>query len=539
MLICKKYFWMNYRILIFLSLLLLMSCARRGRPEGGPKDFDKPIMVKADPAFESLHFDSDEIKIYFDEFIKLQDVNTQLIISPPLKNVPVITPLGTPSKRITIKLADTLQENTTYTFNFGQSVVDNTERNVLENFKYIFSTGDYIDSLQVKGTIKDAFQLEMNDRPSLLLYRVDEMFKDSIIFNEKPMYVGSLIDSVNWEITNIKSGKYLLIALNDVSKNYKYNPREDQIAYVSKYIQVPSDTLYNLSLFKEILEFDVPTKPVEVSKGHIMFGYQGDGRDFEVKAMSDTSSTYKSISIFDKDSDTLHYWFKNYEKDSLIFSLSNKVVFDTARVVLRSEEIDSLSLSSLTRGTLELRDTFKIKSNVPIYSIDTSKISFLNKDSLKVNYQHVLSKHRNIITFNFEKEYQNKYDILMLPGAVSDFFGIINDSLKIRFNTKKPTDYTSIYLNLQNIRTYPIIIELIDSRGNVRAKTYATSEKEHQFINLPASKYMVRIIYDTNKNGKWDTGNFLRRQQPEIVYYFSSIINAKANWQVEETFRMK
>lgn len=530
---------MNYRVLIFLSLLLLMSCARRGRPEGGPKDFDKPIMVKADPAFESLHFDSDEIRIYFDEFIKLQNVNTQLIISPPLKNVPVITPLGTPSKRITIKLADTLQENTTYTFNFGQSVVDNTERNVLENFKYVFSTGDYIDSLQVKGTIKDAFQLEMKESPSLFLYRVNEIFNDSIVFNEKPMYVGSLIDSVNWEITNIKSGKYLLIALNDVSKNYKYNPKEDQIAFESKYIEVPSDTIYNLSLFNKILEFDVPTKPMEVSKGHIMFGYQGDGRDFEVKAMSDTSSTYKSISIFDKDSDTLHYWFKNYEKDSLIFSLSNKVVFDTARVVLRSEEIDSLSLSSLTRGTLELRDTFRIKSNVPIYSIDTSKISFLNKDSLKVNYQHVLSEHRNIITFNFEKEYQNKYDILLLPGAVSDFFGIINDSLKIRFNTKKPTDYTSIYLNIRNISTYPIIIELIDSRGDVRAKAYATSEKEHEFINLPPSKYMVRITYDTNKNGKWDTGNFLRRQQPEIVYYFKNIINAKANWQVEETFIME
>ncbi len=530
---------MNYRILIFLSLFLLMSCARRGRPEGGPKDFDKPIMVKADPAFESLHFNEDEIKIYFDEFIKLQNINTQLIISPPLKNIPVITPLGTPSKRITIKLTDTLQENTTYTFNFGQSVIDNTEKNVLENFKYVFSTGDYIDSLKVSGTIKDAFQLELNEGPSLFLYQINEKFNDSIIFNEKPMYVGSLIDSVNWEITNIKAGKYLLIALNDASKNYKYNPKEDQIAFASNYVTVPSDTIYNLSLFKEILEFDVPIKPVEVNKGHIMFGYQGDGRDFEVKTMSDISSTYKSISIFDKDTDTLHYWFKNYEKDSLIFSLSNKVVFDTARVVLRSEEIDSLTLSSITRGTLDLRDTFKIKSNVPISIIDTSKISFMDKDSLKMDYQHILSLHKNIITVNFEKDYQNTYEMLMLPGAVIDFFGIINDSLKIRFNTKKPTDYTSIFLNLRNIRKYPIIIELIDSRGDVRAKSYATSEKEHEFLNLPPSKYMVRITYDTNKNGKWDTGNFLSRRQPEIVYYFENIINAKANWQVEETFRME
>ena len=530
---------MNYRILIFFSLLLLIGCARRGRPDGGPKDFDKPIMVKADPAFKSLHFEGNEIKIYFDEFIKLQDVNSQLIISPPLKNIPVISPLGTPSKRITIKIIDTLQENTTYTFNFGQSVVDNTEKNVLENFKYVFSTGDYIDSLQVNGSIKDAFKLEMKETPTLMLYQVTENYNDSIIYNEKPMYVGSLIDSVNWDITNIKAGKYLLIALNDVSKNYKYNPKEDQIAFAENYITVPSDTIYTLSLFKEILEFGIPTKPKEVDKGHIMFGFEGVGRDFKVKTMSDTLSTYRSISILDKDTDTLHYWFKNYEKDSLIFSLSNKGVFDTVKVVLRSEVVDSLTLSSLIRGTLELRDTFKIKSNVPISVIDTSKITFMDGDSLKVTYDYVLSKHKNIISFNFEKEYQNKYDILLLPGAITDFFGIINDSLKIGFSTKKPSNYSSIFLKLRNIRNYPIIIELLDSQGNVKAKTYATSEVEHKFINLPPSKYMVRITYDTNKNRKWDTGNFLSRQQPEVIYYFKNIINAKANWQVEESFIME
>jgi len=530
---------MNYRLLIFFSVLILMSCARRGRPEGGPKDFDKPIMVKADPAFESLHFEGNEIKIYFDEYIKLKNVNSQLIISPPLKNIPLISPLGTPSKRITIKISDTLQENTTYTFNFGQSVEDNTERNILENFKYVFSTGDYIDSLQVNGVIKDAFLLEMKATPTLMLYQVDENYNDSIIFHEKPMYVGSLLDSVNWDITNIKAGKYLLIALDDVSKNYKYNPKEDQIAFVKNYITVPTDTIYNLSIFKEILEFDVNTKPIEVDKGHIMFGFEGDGRDFKVSLMSDTSATYRSMSIFDKKTDTLHYWFKNYEKDTLIFSLSNKVVFDTVKVVLRSEVVDSLKLSSLVRGTLELRDTFKIKSNVPIAVIDTSKISFRDTDSLKITYQTVLSKQKNIITFNFEKDYQNRYDILMLPGAVTDYFGIINDSLNIHFTTKKPTDYTSIYLKLRNIKKYPIIIELIGSRGAVMARAYATSEKEHKFINLPPSKYMVRITYDTNKNGKWDTGNFLTRQQPEVIYYFKNIINAKANWQVEESFIME
>ena len=284
---------MNYRFFLFIGLLIVLSCARRGRPEGGPKDFDKPVMIKAEPAFESVHFDTDEIKIYFDEFVKLKNINTQLIVSPPLKYNPIISPLGTPSKKITIKIQDTLLENTTYTFNFGQSIIDNTEGNILDNFKYVFSTGDYIDSLRVGGTIKDAFELELKDQATLMLYPIVENFNDSIIYKEKPTYVGSLLDSVNWEITNIKAGKYLLVALKDSRKDYKYMPAEDQIAFVPNYISVPSDTLYHLSLFKEILKFDVKTRPEELSKGHIIFGFEGDGRDFVIDPISEKKADFK------------------------------------------------------------------------------------------------------------------------------------------------------------------------------------------------------------------------------------------------------
>ena len=127
----------------------------------------------------------------------------------------MITPLGSPSKKITIKLSDTLQENTTYTFNFAQSIIDNTEGNILDNFKYIFSTGEYIDSLKVKGEIQDAFDLEMIENPTIMLYPVNEAYTDSMIFNEKPTYVGSTVDSLNWEITNIKAGTSQCIVFFD------------------------------------------------------------------------------------------------------------------------------------------------------------------------------------------------------------------------------------------------------------------------------------------------------------------------------------
>ena len=264
---------------LILFVLTLFACARRGRPEGGPKDFDKPIMVKADPEFKSLRFEEDQIKIYFDEYVKLKDVNSELIISPPLKYSPVISPLGVPSKKITIKLSDTLQENTTYTFNFAQSVVDNAEGNILDNFKYIFSTGDYIDSLKIKGGIKDAFDLEMIENPTIMLYPVDENYKDSLIFNEKLTYVGSTIDSVSWEITNIKAGTYRLIALNDANKNYKFNPKVDRIGFYPDFITIPGDSIFDLTLFKQIIPFKLVSRPKDISKGHMTCHLGNDSND--------------------------------------------------------------------------------------------------------------------------------------------------------------------------------------------------------------------------------------------------------------------
>ncbi|MCK4562567.1 MAG: Ig-like domain-containing protein [Flavobacteriaceae bacterium] len=527
-----------FRIFFILLVLIFIisSCARRGRPEGGPKDESKPIMVKTDPAFKSIHFDKDEIRIYFDEFIKLKDITSQLIVSPPLKYPPVISPQGTPSKRITIKIKDTLQENTTYTFNFGQSIIDNTEGNVLDNFKYIFSTGDYIDSLEVSGTIKDAFDFKMIENPTLMLYPIVENFNDSIIYNEKPMYVGSTLDSVNWNISNIKAGKYLLVALNDNSKNYKFNPKEDKIGFHSTYISVPTDSTYNISLFDEILPFNLPTKPKEVAKGHMIFGYEGDASNFKVKPLSETADEFKSIITFDQQKDTLHYWFKNYEKDSILMTTIKNRVLDTVKIKLRAEEIDSLKIGASTKGTLHLRDTLKIASSVPMIKVDTAKIYFMDKDSVQVPYQLVFSKNKNRLIFDFEKKEKNKYKLTLFPGAITDFYGVQNDTLNVNFTTKTTTNYSSLFLKINNIKSYPIIIHLINEKGKVVEKKYADKAREYQFENLLPSRYKVRIIYDTNKNKKWDTGNFLLKQQPEEVYYFKNIINIKANWEMTEIF---
>ncbi len=524
-------------IISIFFVTFLLNCARRGRPDGGPKDEDAPIMTIAKPAHLTTNFKDDEIKIYFDEYIKLKDLQKQLIVSPPLKYPPIITPLGTPSKYISIKILDTLKENTTYTFNFGESVIDNTESNILHNFKYVFSTGDIIDSLKVSGTIKDAFEKEADKNITVMLYEVNESFTDSTIYKEKPYYVASTLDTTAWEITNIKSGKYLLLALKDVSKNYKFNPKEDKIGFLKEYISIPADSTNHLiKLFREELSFKL-IRPSEVSKGHIFFGYEGKADSLKVVPFA-TAEKFENFSHFEKEKDTLNYWYKNNDKDSIQFYVFNKKYRDTVTVKLRSKAIDSLQIRGSARGTLHLRDPFKLVSNIPIQRIDTAKIQFMDKDSIKVEHNFILAKDKNEIELAFTKVYSQQYTLELLPDALTDFFGNVNDTLTYRFNTKKPTDYGRLFLTLENVNRYPIIVQLITDKGVLVEEIYAEKDQEYSFKNLIPAKYVIRIIYDDNKNKKWDTGNFLLKKQPEEVIYFD-FDAIRANFYVTETFILK
>ena len=239
-------------LILSLIFLALYDCARKGRPSGGPKDETAPILVVAKPPNETTDFNANEIRIYFDEYVILKDLTKQLVVSPPMKNPPLITPQGTPSKYINIKILDTLKPNTTYTFNFGNAVQDNNENNKLESFKYVFSTGKYIDSLTLKGNIKDALEKKSPKEISVLLYKLDSTFKDSTIYKEKPLYVASTIDSSNYNFSNLQKGKYILVALKQNTKNFIFNPKVDKIAFSLDTITLPKDSVIStdLTLFR-------------------------------------------------------------------------------------------------------------------------------------------------------------------------------------------------------------------------------------------------------------------------------------------------
>ena len=191
MLICKSISLMRYSLYIII-IIVFASCARRSSPSGGEIDSIPPVLIASNPKINSINFDEDEIRLTFDEWVKLENLDQQLIISPPLekKNYEV-KPLGGITKKIFINFLDSLQENTTYTVNFGNSIVDNNEGNKMNFFSYIFSTGPTLDSLYLKGNIQDAFDIETEEFLSIQLYKIDSTYNDSIIFNTQPTYIAN------------------------------------------------------------------------------------------------------------------------------------------------------------------------------------------------------------------------------------------------------------------------------------------------------------------------------------------------------------
>ncbi len=528
-------------IFFLLIAVSVVQCGRRGGTlTGGPKDEDPPVLVKAEPENLSTNFKAKRIRLTFDEYIKLQDIQDQLIVSPPLKYIPEISPQGGVQKYLEIKIKDTLLPNTTYTLNFGQSVQDNNEGNPLSFLTYAFSTGDYIDSLEVLGVIKDAFNKEADEFISVMLYEIDTAYTDSTIYKKPPNYITNTLDStVIFKLNNLKEGSYAMFALKDEAKNNIFDQNSDKIAFLRDTITLPTDSTYILTLFKEIQNYSASV-PNFAAKNKIVFGYYGGEEDIEIKPLSIIPDTVKTKILKEKDKDTINFWFTPYEADSIIFEVTNKrkMAVDTFTVKSRKVGIDSLKLSPNQNGALDFNSSYYLAANTPIVEVDTTKIQMIVKDSLPLRFKLVYDSIGNKLDFDFEIEPNENYTLDLLPGAITDFFGQTNDTLNYRLSTRSLADYGNLRLNLAGAVAYPVIVQLTDEKGKTELEIYATEPKTFEFNNIEPSKYLIRVIFDTNKNRKWDTGSFLQNIQPERVSYYPDEIEVRANWELEQTFTL-
>lgn len=530
----------RFLALVFLigCCTALVHCAKRGTPGGGPKDTDPPILVRADPDNFTVNFNEKQIRLDFDEFITLVDVQNQLIISPPLKYTPEINPQGGASKTIELIFKDTLRENTTYTINFGQSIVDFNERNPNPFFTYVFSTGPYIDSLTLKGVVKDALNKLADQFISVMLYELDSTYTDSTIYQRPPNYMTNTLDSSTvFELKNLREGKYLLVGVKDEGKNNLFNPDTDKVAFLEDTIQIPTDTTYLLKMFKELPEYQA-LNPSLVAANRILFGIQGLDKDVFIEPLSQFPDSVRTMVRQQPGKDSLDFWFTPYETDSLQFRIIKQGInrIDTFTVRTRSLPADTLQLRPSHGGNLPFEETFYLGANTPLVEADSSKVDVTLNDSIPHPHQVRLDTAENRLYIEFEKEARSSYRVSLQEGALVDFFEQTNDSTVFNLNTGSYADLGNLNVVIEGEPAYPVIVQLTNEQGKVLRESYLTEEAAVYFPNLQPGSYTLRLIEDENGNRQWDTGSYLQRRQPENVIYYPQPIEIRANWELEQTF---
>ncbi|RZJ30562.1 MAG: hypothetical protein EOO48_04665 [Flavobacterium sp.] len=522
-------------LIVLISILALTGCAKRGNITGGTKDTLAPVLKVSFPKNYGINFKGREIKLVFDEYVKLKDVNKQLIISPPMAKAPDISP-QTASKTITIKINDTLRPNTTYSFNFGQSIEDNNESNPYPQFKYVFSTGSYIDSLSLRGVVKDAYNKDVEHFVSVMLYEVDEKFNDSVVYKENPRYITNTLDSLKtFQLENLKAGKYLLVAMKDYNNNYKFDPKQDKIAFHKQYVTIPNDTLYEMELFKEKVGFKA-IKPSLASGNRFYMGYNGDPKGVSA-VLKNGPDVVQTLITKVANKDSVNIWYKPVKADSLRLSVTKENYKEDFTLKFKAAKNDSLTLTPMRSGTLPPREEYTLNASRPLVKFDNSLMK-LTKDSVEVPFTTTYDEFDQKLKFTFAKEPLSKYRLQLLPGAVTDFYEKSNDSLTFKFDTKASTDYGNLRVTLKNVRKFPVIVELTDAKGIIIASEYSTQATQIDFDGLEPAKYTLRLIYDENGNKEWDTGSLLEKRQSEEVIYFPTPIDVRANWDWDQTFSL-
>ena len=526
-----------YKYFSILAIVFMISCAKRGTINGGTKDSIGPVLKISFPENYTTDFKGDEIRLTFDEYIKLKNINKQLIISPPMAKMPDISP-QTASKYIRIKFRDTLQANTTYSLNFGQSIEDNNEGNPYKQFKYVFSTGPYIDSLTLKGAIKDAYFKKAPSFVSVMLFEVNSKFKDSVVYKVHPRYITNTLDSAKtFQLENLKAGKYLLVALKDENNNNKYDPKKESIGFHNKYVTIPNDTIFEVALFKQESAF-VAVKPIQSSGNRLIMGYEGNPKDVNI-VLKNNGEIIPSIVTKFEGKDSLQIWYKPIKTDSLLVNVTRDKYKQDFVSRIKNQKNDSLKISVKQGRMLPLREKLVLKSNTPLTGFDNSKMQLINKDSTAVPFTSDYDIYKQELNIDFKREPVEDYKMKLLPGALTDFLEQKNDSLTFAFSTKNNSDYGNLKLTLENVRQFPVIVELTDAKGDVLTSAYSEGNTVVEFNLLEPRLYSVRVIYDENKNKVWDSGNYLEKRQPEEVIYFLKEIDVRANWDIDQVINLK
>lgn len=522
------------RIIAAGILLSFSSCALMVAPTGGPRDTTPPKVEKESPVNRSVGFTDKKITLKFDEYIQLKDAEEQIVISPPMEQKPQFEISG---KSLIINIRGPLKPNTTYTINFGNAIVDNHEANILPDYSYVFSTGISIDTLTLSGFIYNSFNNKPEKGFSVCLYPVDS-FTDSTIYKNRPFYFTKTLDAGNFVLLNLPPQIFKLVAFKDDNKNLKYDKNE-LIGFYSSNINTSDSGSIN-----PIYSF----KPDAYASNRVLDTFSRETGAFTFVLFKPKDQTikptvkteyYSWYKTGKDDIDTLTIYSPFWKTDSVLFDIST----ESKPVLIKPRKTNKITRFEVTiKRELELGDSVLITFNHPYSTIklDTSFIKF-KEDSVLIKPEIFETSNKETIKIVYPWKEKQKYILEIKDSAITDIYNQYNRKTRMNWNMKGLKDYSTLALSFIHPGDKEQYIAQITDEGETKIfKTYILNQTVNLNLeNVLPGKYRVKIIKDTNRNGKWDNGDYQTQTQPERVFYYPETLTLRAYWDLEQTIDLK
>ena len=554
----------------FILLLCAFSCAQVKPLTGGEKDTIPPNIIKSIPERFSTNTNSDYFFFEFDELIDASTLREKLIISPFYNGS---FEVKTKKNTITIFFDSLFEDNTTYIFNFADGVTDVTERNPSLNSKFVFSTGDKIDSSYVSGVIHNPLKNELVEGALVGLYNKEDSLD---LFHKKPVYFSLTDEGGRFRIENLKKDEYTIYAFFDENNNLQAEYKKELFGFLEESILI-EDSIENLyiPIFNEDLtNLELLRKRERGSVVDLV--YNKKIKEYKV-------SCVENISYSLSDNNLLSVYRNKVQKDSVFLKVSvkdvNNYIAEDSFYIKFSEEVNT---NNETKSSFKLKSNnaddsieFKLETNKPLikYSIDNIEIKYDTVELPKKFYGYYTKKKSNNLIEGkmfIQVDSASKYIEKIKKDIIADSLGFENDSIyksvsgyykrlntsKLSLEIKKGSiitidndsiktikedlrirgkDYygglSGSVVNIENNKN--IIVELVNEKFtqiiNNKMKGYS-----FDFQNIPPGKYYLRVIEDKNNNYEWDYYSIKKKIDSERITYYPELIEVLSNWTIED-----
>jgi len=522
---------------VAIICLLICGCASMQTPQGGPRDTTPPKVLSMTPKNQTRNFNAKKIVMEFDEYFKLNDESKEFSISPEQERAPI---LKVRSKRLEIELQDTLEKNTTYTLNFGKAVADINENNAVKNLSYVFSTGDQIDSLSVSGKVSNSLTDEMEKEVTVFIFPIE---RDTLFGKKRPAIYTLTDSSGNYKLNNLREGLYKIYAVKEAGGGGDkiYQQVSDEIGFVKEPININKNLEnINLQVFKELAsEFRVVDRKLS-NDGIITVVFNQQLKNPKLTVTDPPNVDVNKYVRFNKTNDTAKVWLTDLTFDSVKVAIQDQgKVLQTLNFNRGKKDAyvrDVTITDNAGSGKLNPYQSYTLTFPFPITAADASKITLL-EDSVKRTTFQLVKDSLNFLQYYLRYPWKQKktYDIKFAAGAFTAIFNAKNKEINKTFKLETSDSYTTLIYNVSvpdSAKNY--IVQFLNEKKDIIKSFPIKGNTKLRFANYPAGKYMVRVIYDENRNEIWDTGNVKLGIQPEKVWYLKALLDLKPNWERED-----